>query len=43
MARATQTVKTKTVTRKIRRRKVGGGTGYIVCPFCHGSGRVKKR
>lgn len=41
MATATQKV---TITKKkIRRRKTGGSTGYMVCPFCHGSGRVKKR
>lgn len=40
---AKQKVKTTKVVRKIRRRKVGGSTGFITCPFCHGSGRVKKR
>ena len=39
---AKQVVKTVT-TKKIRRRKVGGNSGYIICPFCHGTGRVKKR
>ena len=28
-------------TTKIRRRKVGGDTGYHVCPSCHGTGRKK--
>lgn len=36
MARARQTV-----TTKIRRRKVGGDSGYIQCNMCHGTGRVK--
>ena len=40
---ATQKVKTVTKTRRIRRRKVGGNSGYIICPFCHGTGRIKKR
>lgn len=36
MARARQTV-----TTKIRRRIVGGDSGYIQCNMCHGTGRVK--
>lgn len=30
----------KTTTR-IRRRKVGGDSGYMVCNVCHGTGRQK--
>lgn len=26
---------------KIRRRKVGGNSGYKKCNMCHGTGRVK--
>lgn len=37
MAKIEQTVK-KTKTRV---RKVGGNSGYHVCPSCHGTGRKK--
>ena len=37
MARAKQTV-----TTKVRRRKVGGDSGYLACNMCNGTGRVKK-
>lgn len=36
MARARQTV-----TRKTRKRKTGGSSGYIKCNICGGTGRVK--
>lgn len=39
MAKSKQTVTTK----KYRRRKTGGNTGYVQCNMCHGTGRVKKR
>lgn len=35
---ARQTIKTT-----VRRRKVGGNTGYKVCSNCGGDGRVKAR
>lgn len=35
-ARAKQTVKTKS-----RTRKTGGNSGYVKCNMCHGTGRVK--
>lgn len=28
---------------KTRQKKTGSGTGYVKCPTCGGSGRVKKR
>lgn len=37
MAKAKQTV-----TTKVRRRKVGGDSGYLTCNMCNGTGRVKK-
>lgn len=30
-----------TKTTKSRKRKVGGNTGYHVCPSCHGTGLKK--
>lgn len=39
MAKSKQTV----TTRKYRRRKTGGNTGYVKCPRCGGTGRVRKR
>lgn len=36
MAKAKQTVKTKT-----RVRKTGGNSGYRKCNMCHGTGRIK--
>ena len=36
MARARQTV-----TRKTRRRKTGGKSGYIQCNVCKGTGRIR--
>lgn len=36
---AKQTVK---ITRT-RQKKTGKGTGYVKCPTCGGTGRVKKR
>ena len=39
---ATQTIKYKKTT-KTRQRKTGSGTGYVKCPTCGGTGRVKKR
>lgn len=36
---ARQTIK---VT-KTRKKKTGSGTGYVKCPTCGGSGRVRKR
>ena len=40
---ATQTIKYKKTTTKTRQKKTGSGTGYVKCPTCGGSGRVKKR
>ncbi len=37
MAKAKQTV-----TTKVRKKKTGEGTNYLVCNLCHGAGRVKK-
>lgn len=31
----------QTIT-KIRKRKVGGDSGYLSCNMCHGTGRVRK-
>lgn len=40
---AIQRIVTKTVkTGKYRRRKVGGDSGYKICPCCKGTGRIKK-
>ena len=39
---ATQTIKYKKTTQK-RQKKTGSGTGYVKCPTCGGTGRVKKR
>ena len=30
-------------TTRTRRRKYGGNSGYIKCPKCNGTGRVKKK
>ena len=30
-------------TIKIRLRKTGGDSGYVKCPNCNGTGRVKKK
>lgn len=44
MARQTVvTKKTVQTTGRYRRRKVGGDSGYKVCPCCKGTGRIKKR
>lgn len=37
------TQKVKITKTKIRQKKTGSGTGYVKCPTCVGSGRVKKR
>ena len=39
MARAKQTVTIK----RGRRRKTGGNSGYVKCPRCGGTGRVRKK
>lgn len=31
----------QTVTVKVRRKKVGGNSGYKKCPRCGGDGRIK--
>lgn len=33
----------QTVTRKVRRRKTGGKSGYRKCNMCHGTGRIKNK
>ena len=38
---ARQTI--KTTTRKGRRKKTGGGSEYVTCNICHGTGKVKRR
>lgn len=38
MAKGSQTVTTK----RGRRKKTGGNSGYVQCNMCHGTGRVKK-
>lgn len=37
---ARQKVKT-TKTKKTRKRKTGGNSGYLSCNMCHGTGRIK--
>lgn len=32
----------KTTTRRGRRRKTGGSSGYVMCLRCRGTGRVKQ-
>lgn len=39
MAKGSQTV---TTTKRGRRKKTGGNSGYVQCNMCHGTGRVKK-
>lgn len=38
MAQKVKITKTRT-----RQKKTGSGTGYVKCPTCGGTGRVKKR
>ena len=38
MAQKVKITKTKT-----RKKKTGSGTGYVKCPTCGGSGRIRKR